>query len=118
MKKTNDPILDEIHAIRRQIDEETKDMTDEECTAYFKQSCDAALKESGYIKIYTDENKTRFRIESDPNNIQVMKQHAEIEEEINEILRRHDERTKDTACSEQTSYFKQSVAPAAKKHGL
>ncbi|MCL2141733.1 MAG: hypothetical protein FWH46_02475 [Methanimicrococcus sp.] len=105
MKKTDDPVLDEIHAIRRQIYEEIKDMTSSERTAYFKQSCDAALKECGYIKIYTDENKTRFRIESDPNNIQAMKRHAEIEKEINEIRRQNGEKIKDTACSEQTELF-------------
>ena len=117
MKKTDDPILDEIHAIRRQIYEETKDMTSSECTALINQRCDAAIKECGYIKIYVNEEKTIFRLEPDPDNIQAMKRHAEIEDEINEILRRHDERTKDTVCSEQTAYFKQSE-PAAKKHGL
>ena len=100
MKKTDDPVLDEIHAIRRQIYEEIKDMTDEECTAYFKQSVDAALKESGYIKIYTDEKKTRFRIVRDPDNMQAMEKKAAITDEINEILRRQDEKTKDAACSE------------------
>ena len=118
MKNTDDPVLDEIHAIRRQIYEKTKDMTSSERTAYFNQRCDAAIKENGYIKIYLNEEKTMFRIESDPNDMQAMKRHAEIEEESNEILRQHDEKTKDTACSEQTPYFKQSVDPTTKKHGL
>jgi len=62
MRKT-DPILDEIHEIRRQINEETKDMTDEECTAYFKQSVEAAVKESGYKIVYLDEKRTQCRFE-------------------------------------------------------
>ena len=105
MKKINDPVLDEIHAIRRQLYEETKDMTSSERTAHIRQSCDAALKECGYIKIYTDENKTRFRLESDPNNIQAMKRHTEIAEKINEMRRQYGEKIKDTACSEQTEIF-------------
>ena len=72
MKKT-DAILDEIHAIRRQIDEETKNMTDEERAAHINQSTKAALKESGYKIVYIDDKKTRFRIERDPHNIQSMK---------------------------------------------
>jgi len=102
MKKIDDPVLDEIHAIRRRIYEETKDMTSSECTAYFNQRGDAAIKANGYIKIYLDEEKTMFRLESDPNNIQAMKRHAEIEEEINEIRRQNGEKIKDTACSKQT----------------
>ena len=117
MKKTNDPVLDEIHAIRRQINEETKDMTDEECAAFINQSCDAAIKECGYIKIYVDEKKTRFRLKRDPDNIEAMKKNDAILDEINEIRRQNGERKKDTACSEQTAYFKQSE-PAAKKHGF
>ena len=93
MKKT-DTILDEIHAIRRQIDEETKDMTSAERADYINQSAEAALKESGYKVVYIDEKKTMCRLESDTDNIQAMKRNAEIEEEINEIRRRHDERTK------------------------
>jgi len=105
MKKIDDPVLDEIHAIRRQLYEETKDMTSSERTAHIKKSCDAALEECGYIKIYLDEKKTMFRIESDPNNIQAMKRHAEIEKEINEIRRQNGEKIKDTACSKQTEGF-------------
>jgi len=47
MKKT-DPILDEIHAIRRKTDEITKDMTSAERTAYFKQRGEAIAKEYGF----------------------------------------------------------------------
>jgi len=39
MKKTNDPVLDEIHAIRRQLYEEMKDMTSSERTALINQRC-------------------------------------------------------------------------------
>jgi len=105
MKKTDDPVLDEIHAIRRQIYEETKDMTSSERTAFINQRCDAAIKESGYIKIYLNEEKTIFRLELDPNNIQAMKRYAANVEEMNEILRRHDERKKGMVCSEQTEIF-------------
>ena len=97
MKKTDDPVLDEIHEIRRQIYEKVKDMTSSERTAYFNQRCDAALKKCGYIKIYTDEKKTRFRIEDDPTNIQAMERKAVIRKEIDEIRRQHDEKTKDAA---------------------
>ncbi|MCL2142454.1 MAG: hypothetical protein FWH46_06275 [Methanimicrococcus sp.] len=48
MKKIDDPVLDEIHAIRRQIYEKTKNMTSSECTAYFKQRGDAAAKRHGF----------------------------------------------------------------------
>ena len=116
MRKT-DKILDEIHAIRRQIDEETKNMTSAERADYINQSAEAALKENGYKIIYLNEEKTMCRLESDTENIQAMKRHAEIEDEINEIRRRFYEKTKDNACSEQPSYFKQSE-PAAKKHSL
>ena len=103
MKEIDDPVLDEIHEIRRKIDEETKDMTSSERTAYFKQRGDAALKELGYIKIYTDEKKTRFRIEDDPTNIQAMERKAVIRKEIDEIRRQNGEKIKDTAHSEQTA---------------
>ena len=118
MKKIDDPVLDEIHAIRRRIYEKTKNMTSSECAAYFKQRGDAAIKERGYIKIYLNEEKTIFRLELDPNNIQAMERYAANVEKMNEICRQHDEKIKETACSEQTEYFKQSVNPAAKKHGL
>jgi len=41
-----------------------------------------------------------------------------ILDEIHAIRRQNGEKIKDTACSEQTEHFKQSVNPAAKKHGL
>ena len=105
MKKTDDPVLDEIHAIRRQIYEETKDMTSSECTALINQRCDAAIKECGYIKIYTDDKKTRFRLKRDPDNIEAMKKNDAILDEINEIRRQNGEKIKDTACSKQTEVF-------------
>ncbi|MCL2141316.1 MAG: hypothetical protein FWH46_01000 [Methanimicrococcus sp.] len=46
--KKSDPILDEIHAIRRQIYEETKDMTSSEQAAYTNQCGEAAAKKYGF----------------------------------------------------------------------
>jgi len=71
MKKIDDPVLDEIHAIRRQLYEETKDMTSSERTAHIKQSVEATLKESGYKLVYIDDKKTQSYIELDQDNIQV-----------------------------------------------
>jgi len=48
MKKIDDPVLDEIHAIRRQIDEKTKNMTSAERVAYFNQRGEAAAKKYGF----------------------------------------------------------------------
>ena len=42
-----DTILDEVHAIRRRIDERTKGMTASERTAYFNQRGEAAAKNMG-----------------------------------------------------------------------
>ena len=42
-----DTILDEIHEIRRQIYEETKDMTPEEHSEYYRQKTDPIIKEYG-----------------------------------------------------------------------
>ena len=47
MKKP-DTILDEIHEIRRKIDEKTKDMTASERTAYFNQRGEAAARKYGF----------------------------------------------------------------------
>ena len=56
MKKP-DTILDEIHAIRRKIDEKTKDMTATERTEYFNQRGEAAAKKYGFkIVARTSEN--------------------------------------------------------------
>ena len=43
-----DTILDEIHAIRRKIDEKTKGMTISERTAYFNQRGEIAAKKYGF----------------------------------------------------------------------
>jgi len=43
-----DTILDEIHAIRRNIEEKTKNMTPTEQTAYFNQRGEAAAKKYGF----------------------------------------------------------------------
>jgi len=50
MKKP-DTILDEIHAIRRKIEEETKDMTSAERTAYFNRVGEAAAKKYGFRRV-------------------------------------------------------------------
>ena len=50
MKKP-DTILDEIHAIRRKIDERTKDMTSSERTAYFNQTGEAVARKYGLKRV-------------------------------------------------------------------
>ena len=45
--KGPDTILDEIHEIRRQIYEETKDMTPEEVSEYYRRRTDPVIKEYG-----------------------------------------------------------------------
>ena len=50
MKKP-DTILDEIHATRRKLYEETKDMTSSERTVYFNRAGEAAAKEYGFHRI-------------------------------------------------------------------
>lgn len=47
MKKP-DTILDEIHTIRRQIDEKTKDMTPSERTEYFNRRGEVAAQKYGF----------------------------------------------------------------------
>jgi len=42
-----DTILDEIHEIRRQIYEETKDLTPEEHLEYYKRETEPVIKEHG-----------------------------------------------------------------------
>ncbi|MCL2798247.1 MAG: hypothetical protein FWD58_09390 [Firmicutes bacterium] len=57
----NEPnAMQEIHAIREQIYEETKNMTSEEYSAYFSRKTDAALKQSGY-KLMPIEGETGVR---------------------------------------------------------
>jgi hypothetical protein len=52
-----DTILDEVHAIRRKIEERTKGMTTSERTAYFNQRGEAVAKEFGF-KIITSINES------------------------------------------------------------
>jgi hypothetical protein len=52
MKKP-DTILDEIHAIRRKIDEKTRGMTAAERTAYFNQRGEAAAQKYSFKIITT-----------------------------------------------------------------
>jgi predicted transcriptional regulator len=54
--KKYDPILDEIHAIRRKIEEETKDMTDSEVTEYYNKSGEASAKKYGF-KVVSSANE-------------------------------------------------------------
>jgi len=46
-----DTILDEVHAIRRKIEERTKDMTPSEQTAYFNRVGEAAAKKYGFRRV-------------------------------------------------------------------
>jgi len=46
-----DTILDEVHAIRRKIEEHTKDMTRSERTAYFKRAGEEAARKYGFRRI-------------------------------------------------------------------
>jgi hypothetical protein len=48
MMKKPDTILDEVHAIRRRIEERTKGMTPSERTAYFNQRGEATAKKYGF----------------------------------------------------------------------
>ncbi|GHV27068.1 hypothetical protein FACS18948_3850 [Clostridia bacterium] len=49
--KKSDTIVEEIHAIRRQIDEETRDMTPDEHTAYFRKSTDEVAKQFNFKRV-------------------------------------------------------------------
>ena len=49
--KGPDTILDEIHEIRRQIYEETKDMTPEELSEYYRRKTDPVIKEYGMMVV-------------------------------------------------------------------
>ena len=48
MMKKPDTILDEIHVIRRRIDERTKGMTVSERTAYFNERGEVTAKKYGF----------------------------------------------------------------------
>jgi hypothetical protein len=50
-----DTILDEVHAIRRRIDEETKDMSTSEMTAYFNVTGERLAKQYGFKRVTADE---------------------------------------------------------------
>jgi len=50
MKKP-DTILDEIHATRRKLNEETKDMSSFERTTFYNQAGEAAAKKYGFRRI-------------------------------------------------------------------
>ncbi len=47
MKRTIDPIEQEINEIRLRIYEETKDMTPEQRSEYYRKSTEATIKEYG-----------------------------------------------------------------------
>jgi len=51
MMKKPDTILDEIHAIRRKIEETTKGMTVSERTAYFNRTGEAVARKYGLKRI-------------------------------------------------------------------
>jgi predicted DNA-binding helix-hairpin-helix protein len=49
--KKPDTILDEVHAIRRKIEDQTKDMTRSERTAYFNRAGEEAARKYGFRRI-------------------------------------------------------------------
>ena len=56
MKKP-DTILNDIHEIRRRIDEKTKDMTPAERTAYFNQRAEIAAQKYGFKVVSSAKEK-------------------------------------------------------------
>ena len=54
MKKP-DTILDEIHAIRREIDEKTKDMTHKEINEYFNATGERLAMKYGFQRVSVNE---------------------------------------------------------------
>jgi len=57
MKKP-DTIVDEIHAIRREIEKKTKDMSSSERTAYFNQAGKTAAQKYGFTRISSTKERT------------------------------------------------------------
>jgi hypothetical protein len=55
--KKPDTILDEIHAIRRLIDEKTNSMTHAEINAYYQASGERVAKQYGFKLIGVDEER-------------------------------------------------------------
>jgi len=61
MKESNDDLLDEIHAIRYALHEETKNMTPSERIAYIKAEADEIKKEFGIKAVSIPEPCTQNR---------------------------------------------------------
>jgi len=53
--KKPDTILNEIHAIRRDIDEKTKDMTHDEINEYFNAAGERLADQYGFRRVSADE---------------------------------------------------------------
>ena len=64
MKKP-DTILDEIHAIRRKIDERTRNMTVSERTAYFNQTGEAVARKYGLKRVASAKEMNDVTVYSD-----------------------------------------------------
>jgi len=55
--KKPDTILDEIHTTRRNIEEQTKNMTSSERTAYFNKAGAAAARKYGFRRVARTKQK-------------------------------------------------------------
>jgi hypothetical protein len=60
MMRKPDTILDEIHAIRHDINEKTKHMTPSERTAYFNQHGEKSAKKYGFTIVSSEKKKIQF----------------------------------------------------------
>jgi len=59
--KKPDTILDEVHAIRRQIDEATKDMSSLERTAYFNKRGEESARKYGFRLVKSARSTTSIQ---------------------------------------------------------
>ena len=65
MKKP-DTIVADIHAIRRQIDEETKGMTPAQISEYYRKSTEPIIRKYGFVTVTADEARGYSRTEFMP----------------------------------------------------
>ena len=86
--------IDEIHEIRRKIDEEMKDMTIDERVAYINQCGEAAAKKYGFKIIYPEKEN----------------------DEMHEMRRKIYEETEKMTESEVVEYYTRLAEAASKKN--